>query len=78
MYAAERSCSSGSEGFQKRSQSLRCQRPLKASTAAWNPVSRGGAKTGVTAAARQKRMIVPMESRTLAPPMNRASLSNWA
>ena len=40
------------------------------------PVSRGGAKTGVTSSERHKRMTRPMTSGWLCPPWKRTSLSN--
>ena len=59
----------------KRCQTFACHRPLKLSTAAWKPVSRGGANTGMTPAARQNRMKRPSRRTARVEPAKRVALS---
>ena len=63
-------------GCSKRCQTFACQSPLKLSMAAWNPVSFGGAKTGVTPRLRHRRMTRPTASGCWRGPVKRLSLSN--
>src|SRR3972149_5199196 len=77
MNFAERDCRARREAWVKRDQTLACQRPLKFSMAAWKPVSRGGAKTGIRFKERQRRMTRPRESGCWWAPWKTVSLSNW-
>ena len=77
-YRPEQAASPSSDSCVKRAQTLACQRPLRLSIAAWNPVSRGGANTGTTPRPRHSRMTRPTTSSYWWVPWKIVSLSNWA